>query len=346
MRHRYRWYIQTFNICNYVLAALAGAAAAAAAGSGSFVAAGLAACTTFLAVNRILLALMLLLARGLSLRASRLFSPEDVSLDFALAAMGLTLAALVSIELWLVPIALAPLVLIYYLQRDAEELERASTTISRQNESLQEANELLKARSQSAMASLAATVDARDAYTAGHSRRVRHIALEIGRELGVGPDELETLGHAALFHDIGKIAIPDVILLKPGKLSAEEWKVMQSHAEEGARIIERLAFLQAAVPAIRHHHERIDGSGYPHGLEGDDIPLLARIIHVADALDSMVTDRVYRRGREVDFALDEIRRATGTQFCPRVAKALERAVAAGRVAIARLDTPLRLVARA
>jgi putative nucleotidyltransferase with HDIG domain len=334
-RQRYRWYIQTFNICNYVVAAL-GATAAAAATS-SFVAHGLVACATFLALNRGVLAVMLLRARGLSLRASGLFSPEDVSVDFSLAAMGVTLAVLASIELWLAPFALAPLVLIFYLQRDAEELELASTTISRQNESLQEANELLKARSQSAMESLAATVDARDAYTAGHSRRVRHISLEIGTELGLDPSELETLGHAALFHDIGKIAIPDAILLKPGRLSPEEWKVMQSHAEEGAQIIERLAFLEAAVPAIRHHHERLDGSGYPDGLRGDEIPLLARIIHLADALDSMVTHRVYRRGRELDVALGEIRQAAGTQFCPRVAEALERAIAAGRVALAGPD---------
>ena len=113
---------------------------------------------------------------------------------------------------------------------------------------------------------LSATVDARDAYTAGHSRRVQQLALAIGRELGLSQAELDLLGHAALFHDIGKLAIPDAILLKPASLTDEEWALMQRHADEGARIIDRLGFLSDAVPAIRHHHERFDGTGYPDGL--------------------------------------------------------------------------------
>ena len=110
------------------------------------------------------------------------------------------------------------------------------------------------------MESLSATVDARDAYTAGHSRRVQQLALAIGRELGLSQAELDLLGHAALFHDIGKLAMPDAILLKPASLTDEEWALMQRHADEGARIIDRLGFLNDAVPAIRHHHERFDGT--------------------------------------------------------------------------------------
>ena len=154
-----------------------------------------------------------------------------------------------------------------------------------------------KERSTAAMESLSATVDARDAYTAGHSRRVQQLALAIGRELGLSQAELDLLGHAALFHDIGKLAIPDAILLKPASLTDEEWALMQRHADEGARIIDRLGFLNDAVPAIRHHHERFDGTGYPDGLKGEEIPLGARIIHVADALDSMLTTRIYRAAR-------------------------------------------------
>jgi diguanylate cyclase (GGDEF)-like protein/putative nucleotidyltransferase with HDIG domain len=213
-----------------------------------------------------------------------------------------------------------------HTQRSTHQLRAAAETIRSQNASLEQANRLLKERSTAAMESLSATVDARDAYTAGHSRRVQQLSLAIGRELGLSQAELDLLGHAALFHDIGKLAIPDAILLKPATLSGDEWSLMQRHADEGARIIDRLGFLNDAVPAIRHHHERFDGRGYPDGLGGEEIPLGARIIHVADALDSMVTTRIYRAARPVDDALDELREGAGTQFCPRCVAALERLV--------------------
>jgi diguanylate cyclase (GGDEF)-like protein/putative nucleotidyltransferase with HDIG domain len=211
-----------------------------------------------------------------------------------------------------------------HTQRSAQKLRQAAETIQSQNVSLEQANKLLKERSTAAMESLSATVDARDSYTAGHSRRVQQLALAIGRELGLSQAELDLLGHAALFHDIGKLAIPDAILLKPASLTADEWSLMQRHAEEGARIIDRLGFLNDAVPAIRHHHERFDGTGYPDRLKGEEIPLGARIIHVADALDSMLTTRIYRAARPAAEALAELRRAAGSQFCPRCVTALER----------------------
>ena len=211
-----------------------------------------------------------------------------------------------------------------YTERSTKKLRQAAETIRSQNISLEQANHLLKERSTAAMESLSATVDARDAYTAGHSRRVQTIALAIGSELGLSQAELDLLGHAALFHDIGKLAIPDAVLLKPASLSGDEWELMQRHAEEGARIIDRLGFLGDAVPAIRHHHERWDGAGYPDQLGGEDIPLGARIIHVADALDSMLTNRIYKPARPAEEALDELRRGAGSQFCPRCVSALER----------------------
>jgi putative nucleotidyltransferase with HDIG domain len=176
-----------------------------------------------------------------------------------------------------------------------------------------------------------ATVDARDSYTAGHSRRVRLLALAIGGELSLDGDELRALGDAALFHDIGKLAIPDEILLKPTSLTDEEWQLMRSHSDEGARMVEGVGFVDQAAPAIRHHHERFDGSGYPDGLAGDGIPLAARVIHLADALDSMLTTRVYRPGRPARDALGEVRRETGTQFCPVCVSALVRLVARGEL---------------
>ena len=211
-----------------------------------------------------------------------------------------------------------------HTQKSALKLREAAETIQSQNVSLEHANRALRERSTQAMESLSATVDARDSYTAGHSRRVQQLSLALGRELGLSQAELDLLGHAALFHDIGKLAIPDSILLKPASLTPEEWGIMQGHAEEGARIIDRLGFLQDAVPAIRHHHERFDGTGYPQRLRGEEIPLGARIIHVADALDSMLTTRIYRAARSVDEALAEVKAKSGTQFCPRCVAALIR----------------------
>jgi diguanylate cyclase (GGDEF)-like protein/putative nucleotidyltransferase with HDIG domain len=211
-----------------------------------------------------------------------------------------------------------------HTEKSTKKLREAAETIRSQNVSLEQANRLLRERSTAAMESLSATVDARDAYTAGHSRRVQQLALAVGRELGLSQAELDLLGHAALFHDIGKLAIPDAVLLKPASLSSDEWGLMQRHADEGARIIDRLGFLGDAVPSIRHHHERWDGAGYPDGLAGEEIPLGARIIHVADALDSMLTTRIYRAARPAPEAVEELRRGSGSQFCPRCVGALER----------------------
>ena len=255
--------------------------------------------------------------------------PHYIVYGFIGGVMALAYAAinLLALAVFAVPLLLMRKTQEAYLkhtQRSAQKLRQAAETIQSQNVSLEQANKLLKERSTAAMESLSATVDARDSYTAGHSRRVQQLALAIGRELGLSQAELDLLGHAALFHDIGKLAIPDAILLKPASLTADEWSLMQRHAEEGARIIDRLGFLNDAVPAIRHHHERFDGTGYPDRLKGEEIPLGARIIHVADALDSMLTTRIYRAARPAAEALGELRRAAGTQFCPRCVGALER----------------------
>jgi putative nucleotidyltransferase with HDIG domain len=242
-------------------------------------------------------------------------------------ALAYDAIGLIGLAVFVLPLLLMRKTMAAYLghtEKSTKKLREAAETIHNQNVSLEQANRLLKERSTAAMQSLSATVDARDAYTAGHSRRVQQLALAIGRELGLSQAELDLLGHAALFHDIGKLAIPDAILLKPSPLSSDEWSLMQRHAEEGARIIDRLGFLGDAVPAIRHHHERWDGAGYPDGLSGEEIPLGARIIHVADALDSMLTNRIYKVARPAGEALEELRRGGGSQFCPRCVGALER----------------------
>jgi diguanylate cyclase (GGDEF)-like protein/putative nucleotidyltransferase with HDIG domain len=255
--------------------------------------------------------------------------PHYIVYGFIGAVMGIGYDAvgLYGLAVFAVPLLLMRKTQEAYLkhtQKSAQKLREAADTIQSQNVSLEQANKALRERSTAAMESLSATVDARDSYTAGHSRRVQQLSLAIGRELGLSQAELDLLGHAALFHDIGKLAIPDAILLKPASLTDEEWALMQRHAEEGARIIDRLGFLQDAVPAIRHHHERFDGTGYPDRIRGEDIPLGARIIHVADALDSMLTTRIYRAARPVNEALHEVKDKAGTQFCPRCVAALDR----------------------
>ena len=168
---------------------------------------------------------------------------------------------------------------------------------------------------------LNAAVEARDPYTAGHSQRVRRVSLAIGRELGLSPKQLGTLGTAALFHDVGKIGIPDSILTKAGPLEPAEAAVMREHVTRSAEIVAKVSSFQDAVPAIGHHHERWDGLGYPEGLAGDDIPLEAAIIGLADAWDAMTTNRPYAVALTLNEALMQIRTGRGKQFNPAVVDA-------------------------
>jgi len=334
IRQRYAWYIQPFNIANYVLSAAACSFAARAVvelhpgDATRYAIAGVAAAAVFVAVNRVLLLGMLRQGRGLSVVESGLFRVDDLALEVVLALIAVPLVALWRHDgLVVASISLAPLLLIHVTQRASHGLEAASEKIREQSAEIAASSELVMERSTAALEALSATVDARDTYTAGHSRRVREIALAIARQLPLDTYELETVAQAALLHDIGKIAVPDAVLLKDGPLDQTEWKLMQSHPEAGAQIIERLGYLDQVVPAIRHHHERVDGRGYPHGLLADEIPLAARVIHVADALDAMITRRVYRESMPVAHALDEIRSGSGTDFCAECVAALDSAIA-------------------
>jgi HD-GYP domain-containing protein (c-di-GMP phosphodiesterase class II) len=204
----------------------------------------------------------------------------------------------------------------------------ASRTLRRQNEKLRartlrlaESNGLLEESALEAVESLNATVDAKDPYTAGHSQRVQRIAVALGEQLGLERERLGILRFAGLFHDIGKIGVPDAILTKPDRLTKLEFELVKRHPEDGARIIGRLHRLHAAVPAVLHHHERWDGNGYPHGLRGDRIPLEAAIVGLADAVDAMTTDRPYSCARTLEDATEEIVRNRGTQFAPAVVDA-------------------------
>lgn len=162
--------------------------------------------------------------------------------------------------------------------------------------------------------SLAAAIDAKDPYTRGHSDRVASLAVLAADRLGLSHDDRLALELSAYLHDIGKIGIREDVLHKPGRLDAEEAKEMRSHPLIGATILAHVEFPWTITPNVRHHHEHWDGSGYPDSLAGEDIPLLARILSVADSHEAMISDRPYRRGRTADEALAELRRCAGTQF--------------------------------
>jgi len=219
--------------------------------------------------------------------------------------------------IWLTVIGVfaALLILLTLLVRGASKRMHAQT------EALRDSYRLLAESSLEAIETLNATVEAKDPYTAGHSQRVRGISLAIGRQLGLPRERLDALGTSALFHDVGKIGVPDSVLTKPGKLEAAEFETIKQHAARGAEIVGKLSRLKDTVPAIRHHHERWDGHGYPDGLAGDSIPLEASIVGLADAWDAMTTERPYAAALSAAQALAEVQNGRGAQFRPDVVDA-------------------------
>jgi response regulator RpfG family c-di-GMP phosphodiesterase len=180
-----------------------------------------------------------------------------------------------------------------------------------------------------ALLSLANAIEARDGYTGGHVERVTGYAMATGKALGLPDDALKNLWVSGLLHDVGKIGVPDRILTKPGKLTDEEYRIMQRHPEIGAAIMQRSSFLRPAVPGVLHHQERWDGTGYPAGLRAEQICVHGRILAVADTFDAIISTRPYRVQRSVDEAVAELRRCSGTQFDPSVVEAFVRAMEKG-----------------
>jgi response regulator RpfG family c-di-GMP phosphodiesterase len=168
---------------------------------------------------------------------------------------------------------------------------------------------------------LVAMLDAREHETAMHSSRVREMTLIVGREMGLRQGELDDISRGALLHDIGKIAIPDAILLKKGPLTEEEWAVMKTHPEVGYRIVSSSAHLRNAAEIVLAHHEHYDGSGYPRGLKGSQICLGARIFAVVDAYDTMRSRRCYKEPYSADHAVRQLKQHSGTQFDPGIVEA-------------------------
>jgi putative nucleotidyltransferase with HDIG domain len=219
----------------------------------------------------------------------------------------------------------------------AENFNKMAGDIEEYIERLKEAAEENRELFIGSIRMLAAAIDEKDPYTRGHSGRVAKYSMLIGQELGLSTAELDKLRIAALLHDVGKIGVEDRVLKKPGSLTPEEFGLMKQHTVKGANIMRPVSQLKEMLPGIELHHEHMDGRGYPYGLQGQQIPLMARIIGVADTLDAMTTNRPYQSAMDLEYALDRIRALTGSKFDAVVVTALDSAVQHGKLRLSAVE---------
>jgi putative nucleotidyltransferase with HDIG domain len=219
----------------------------------------------------------------------------------------------------------------------AENFNKMAGDIEEYIERLKEAAEENRELFIGSIRMLAAAIDEKDPYTRGHSGRVAKYSTLIAQELGLSAAELDTLRISALLHDVGKIGVEDRVLKKPGSLTAEEFALMKQHTIKGANIMRPVSQLKDMLPGIELHHEHMDGRGYPYGLQGPQIPLMARIIAVADTLDAMTTNRPYQSAMDLDHALSKIKALAGAKFDTVVVNALEAAVTAGKLRLSAVE---------
>lgn len=211
-----------------------------------------------------------------------------------------------------------------YARQAASSINNAflHSLINMKKEELDKTYKELKKRYLDTIEALRLTVDAKDFYTRGHSDRVAYYAMKLGRAFNLSEDEIELLRLAGIFHDIGKIGTADDILFKTDKLEYDEYEEIKKHPLKGAYILSAISMFQDVVPLVKYHHERVDGKGYPEGLKGEEIPFLARILSVADAIDAMTSDRKYRSKLEVEEAIEQFKVNAGTQFDAEVVNML------------------------
>src|SRR5215470_12860684 len=219
----------------------------------------------------------------------------------------------------------------------AENFNKMAGDIEEYIEKLKEAAEENRELFIGSIRMLAAAIDEKDPYTRGHSGRVAKYSTLIGQELGLSAQDLDKLRIAALLHDVGKIGVDDRVLKKPGSLTPEEFDLMKQHTVKGANIMRPVSQLKEMLPGIELHHEHIDGRGYPYGLSGPQIPLMARIIGVADTLDAMTTNRPYQTAMELDFALGRIKALAGSKFDPAIVNALDSAITSGKLRLSAIE---------
>jgi len=266
----------------------------------------LGALVTFVAVNLLLMAGILLLSRQATVQELRRESGELVFVCLGYGMFGLLIAGLwdalgpLSAVLVLLPLFVARWAL---AQTHAQQQAHAAT-----------------------LAALCQAVETKDYYTRGHSERVSRGSVMIAKEIGMRPDRVEAIRYAGMLHDVGKLGVPTKVLQKAGALTEEEFAAIQLHPMRGLEIVREIGFLDEALAGIMHHHEKMNGRGYPMGLAGDEIPEFARVISVADAFDSMTSTRSYRAARTVEEAVEELRRGAGDHFDPVMVQAFLRAL--------------------
>ncbi len=220
-----------------------------------------------------------------------------------------------------------------FVQKEKNYRHNLETEVREKTRELKEKNVLLEDYSHQleeatvqVMSSLQAALEEKDMYTAGHTRRVTGYALIIGRDIELSNEDMVVLERASHFHDVGKLVIDLSCIQKPGKLTADEWTLIKKHPEVGANIIKPLSFTNRERNIILHHHERVDGNGYPHGIGGEELDTLTRILTIADSYDAMTSKRNYRRNLSEVEAVEELRRCAGTQFDPELVEIFATAV--------------------
>ncbi len=318
LRGRGRIYKAVFDASNYVLAAGAAALAYSAVLGLSRPAAAVVAGCVYAALNNGLLCLVMSLTEGVSPRTiwfERFHWARYYFVSFGPLALAASIAyeqiGLAGLAAFALPPALMVVSVRQYIERTSEAVEE-----------VRQMNLRLKRAHRDTIAALSRSLDAKDDYTGGHIDRVAAVTVALAKKLGFAGEELEAIEIGALLHDIGKIGIPEQILRKQGPLDASEWDVIKSHPLISDYILSELDLHPIVRQCARSSHERIDGTGYPDGLSGAEIPLAARIVFVADAFDALTSDRPYRKARPVIAALSEIQENAGTQFCPEVVAAL------------------------
>jgi putative nucleotidyltransferase with HDIG domain len=288
------------------------------AGTSQLLAAAVAGCV-YAALNNGLVCLAMSLTEHVAWRAvwkERFHWARFYFLFFGpLALVAVTAYKLLGVQ-GLVAFALPPALMMLSARRYFEKTAAAM-------EEVRDANVRLRRAHRDTIAALSRSMEAKDLYTGGHTGRVAAVAVALAERLGYDGDALEAIEIGALLHDIGKIGIPEEILRKEGPLNDEEWATMRTHPLVSDFILAELDLDPIVRECARSSHERIDGQGYPDGLSGEEIPLPARIVFVADAFDAITSDRSYRRGRSTAAAMMEIEANAGTQFCPRVVAALQ-----------------------